>query len=287
MKKLNIVIKLLIINLAVFILINLLHVFLYLFNAEDNFNHVIEFLAVPSGFRQLFMRLWSPFTYMFVHENFWHILGNMLWLYFLGTILNHYIKEKDFLGLYILGGFAGAFAFVVAYNIFPVFSDIKDLSIAIGASASVTAIVLAVATYKPQHEINLFGILPIKLFIIAIVVVVIDIFRLRSDNSGGHFAHLGGAVFGFIYGWYLRKGVTLFPKFANFTARLFTVDFTPKSKMKVVKNNLRTKNDYDYNVSKNDIKQEIDRILDKISQSGYQSLSNKEKDYLNKFGKNL
>lgn len=286
-KNINIVLKLIIVNVAIFLLFNLVQVGFFLFNSEASFPAFVKFFSVPSSIKQLVFHIWTPVTYMFLHIKIWHILGNMLWLFFIGRILIEYIKEKDFLSLYLLGGLSGAAMYILAYNIFPVFSDIKIFSTALGASASVTAIVIAIATYKPNYEIYFFGIIKIRLVFIAIVMILWDISLLSSENAGGNFAHLGGAIFGFFYGYYLRKDIIIAEGFSNLVAKLFSIDFKPKSKMRIIKNELHTKDDLKYNAKKVDIKNEVDRILDKISQNGYQSLTKKEKNFLKQYGENL
>ncbi len=288
-KKYNIVIKLVAINVAVFLVLNIIKVAFYLFNVDEGtFSQIMNFISVPSNTKELLTRIWTPITYMFVQEKFWHLLGNMLWLYFLGIILNQYLLQKDFLALYIVGGLAGAVMYILAFNIFPVFATDKIFSILLGASASVTAIVVALATLKPKEEVYFFGIIRVKLVYIAILMIVYDFFLLKSDNSGGHFAHLGGALYGFIFASQFKKGKNITAGFADFIARLLKMEPRPKrkTKAKVVKNNLKTNNDYKYNKTVHDINSEIDRILEKISQKGYKSLSKKEKDFLKKNGHN-
>jgi len=124
-KKQNIVIKLLIVNLAVFILLNLIKVIFYLFKLPTDFDVILGFLGVPSNIKLLLFRFWTPFTYMFVHVGFWHIFGNLLWLYFIGILLIPFINEDDFFALYVLGGLSGALMYIIAFNLFPVFGDIK------------------------------------------------------------------------------------------------------------------------------------------------------------------
>ncbi|MEA3451826.1 MAG: rhomboid family intramembrane serine protease [Bacteroidota bacterium] len=283
-KKQNIVIKLLIVNLAVFLVINLFYVILFLFKGTDVFDVFLGFLTVPSDVKKLLFRFWTPFTYMFVQSSFWHIFGNMLWLYFLGLILLRFINEDDFFALYILGGLSGAAMFILAFNLFPVFSDAKIFSKALGASASVTAIVIALATMKPKEEIHLFGLVKIKMVYIAIFILIYDFFLLTSDNAGGHFAHFGGAIYGYFFGKYYSQGKNIQEKFAQFLGRVFSFDFRPKTKFTVIKNNLHSRDDLKYNKTKTEIKNEIDRILDKISRSGYKSLSKKEKNFLIEYG---
>ncbi len=293
-KKINIVIKLVAINVAIFLLLNIIDVFIHLSGGSPKaIDVVLSFVSVPATTKELFFRFWTPFTYMFVQKDFWHILGNMLWLYFLGIILIRFIKEKDFLALYIIGGLAGALIYIVSFNVFPVFSDLKIYSILLGASASVTAIVVALGTLKPNEEVYFFGLFRIKLFIIAAGMVIYDIFLLKGDNAGGHFAHLGGAIYGFIYGFQLRKGRNISSSFADFLENIFFKGSNKsffsdrkKNNMKVIKNNLKTKDDYEYNKKVNEINKEIDRILDKISKKGYKNLTKKEKNFLKKHGKN-
>ncbi len=283
-KNQNIVIKLVIVNLLVYILINFIYVILFLFKASANFDTFLGFLGVPSNIKMLLFRFWTPFTYMFVHFSFWHIFGNMLWLYFIGIILIRFINEDDFFALYVLGGLSGAAMYILAYNLFPVFSDAKLFSRAIGASAAITAIIVAVATIKPKEEVYFFGIVKIKLVYIAIFMIIYDVLLLRSDNSGGYFSHLGGALYGYFFGLYYKKGKNIQTNFARLLGRIFSFDFRPRTKFTVIKNNLHTNNDFKYNETKHQISEEIDRILSKISRSGYKSLSKKEKDFLKKYG---
>lgn len=298
-KKQNIVIKLIAINGIVFILLNIIKVIFYLTVVQPtpelreiavnmNLNNVLEFISVPATMKNLALKFWTPITYMFVHVEFFHILGNMLWLYFMGSILIQHLKETDFLALYFVGGIAGAVVYIISFNLFPIFSDQKIYSILLGASASVTAIVIAIATLKPNEVVYFFGIIKIKLVYLAVFLIIYDIFLLKGDNAGGHFAHIGGAIYGFFYAQQFKKGNNITGWLADFIGRLFKMEksLRPKRKFKVVKNTLKTKNDYEYNKTINDINLEIDRILEKISRYGYQHLSRSEKEFLKKNGKN-
>ncbi len=278
--KTNIVIKLVLVNTVVFIVLNIIKYTLYLFYIDDAFEKVMSFVGVPSNLKTLLLRFWTPFTYMFVHESFWHILGNMLWLYFLGIMLIEHLKEKDFFALYLLGGLSGAAIYIIAFNIIPEFTTEKIFSIAIGASASVTAIVIAMVTLRPKDEVYLYGFIKVKLLYIGIFMVIYDALLLKSNNAGGHFAHLGGAAYGFIFARQYKQGRNIQEGFANFVSRILKMDLRSRRKLKIVKNNLHTRDDFKYNETINDINAEIDRILDKISQYGYESLSKKEKEFL-------
>lgn len=196
------------------------------------------------------------------------------------------VNQQDFLWIYILGGLSGAAFYIIAFNIFPAFSVFKDNAILLGASGAVTAIVIATATLRPNEVIYFFGIVRIRLFIIAIFMLVYDVLLLKGDNAGGQFAHLGGALYGFIYGWQLKKGRNI-QSFVTLGSPASEQVFKRNRKLKIAKNNLRSKDDHEFTRSTNDIRIEIDRLLDKISQHGYNSLSKKEKDFLKKYSKNI
>ncbi len=289
LKKQNILIKLLIINVSVFLLFKVINLFFIFTGNEDKYNAFTYLFCVPSHLKTLILRFWTPITYMFFHTGFFHILFNMLVLFFIGRLLIMFVKEKDFLTIYILGGLFGALFYVLAFNIFPFFDEVRSVSVALGASASVMAVVFAIGIYKPDFDVYLFGIIKLKLFWLLIILIISDIFLIPYENSGGHIAHLGGAFYGTLFGINLRKNKTISKKFASFMDRFIKWDFKfeKKPKVKVIKNELHTKDNYKYNSTKNEIKSEIDRILDKISKFGYQSLSKKEKEFLNQFKDNL
>jgi hypothetical protein len=201
-------------------------------------------------------------------------------LYFGGMIFLEYLSQKKLLWPYLIGGFSGAVFFVLAFNLFPVFSYAREDAVALGASASVLAIIIAVATYVPDYTIQLFLFGRVKLKYIALVLILIDILSIQSGNPGGHIAHLGGAFWGFIYAWYLRKGNDFYRifdniKFTGFGRKPKSAKFdTSRPKTG------RPMNDDEYARKRAASQQEIDRILDKISRSGYSSLSSEEKELL-------
>ncbi len=283
LKKLDIVDKLVILNVAIFLIFNILKVFFFLFGASANFDIFLRFFCVPTNLHTLLFRIWTPLTYMFLHISFMHILFNMLILYFMGKMLLNYIAEKNIVSLYLLGGFSGALMFVLSFNLFPVFSITRLSSTALGASAAITAIFIALATYKPHEIVYFWGIIKVKLYVIAIIIVVIDIISLTGSNSGGHFAHLGGGIYGFIYGRYLRKGKIIDAGFANFIDKIINLDFSRTPKIKVIKNELNPHKSSPKQQNPVDVQQRLDEILDKISKKGYQSLSKDEKKFLNKY----
>ena len=255
------------INVLVFLLVNVTSIMgKLLFNSGMIEYYSNEYLRLPSFLPKLLNHFWTPITYMFMHAGIFHILFNMLWLYWLGQIFEEYLGNKRTIGLYILGGLTGALFFVAAYNIFPFFTTAVTDSTVVGASASVMAVVVATATLLPDYSISLILIGPVKLKWIAIFYVTIDFLSIVGPNAGGEFSHLGGALFGFIYIKQLQRG--------NDWIGAITGIFKSKSKMKTVSKNS------DRNQSGKPRQDDVDRILDKISQTGYDSLSKQEKEIL-------
>lgn len=277
----NVLVKLILINVAVWVLIMILDVVFDLFKVPY-INNIIEWLAVPAYAGKLLTRPWTLLTYMFLHYDLWHILFNMLWLYWFGRIFLQYLSEKQLLWTYIIGGLAGALFYILSFNIFPKFQDVYLNSIALGASASVMAIVVAISFYVPNFKINLLFIGPVKIVWVAVFSIVLDIFMVKSANSGGHLAHIGGAAYGYLFAYYLRQGkdITSSLKGFSLTSLLSKFKRKPKAKFTNVYSNERPMKDEDYNYVKKEQQKKIDHILDKISKSGYESLTKEEKALL-------
>lgn len=278
-----------IINIAVFILINIVNLFFWLFQISNNpqglpgVSYLAYYLSVPSNIEALLTRPWTIFTYMFLHEDFLHILFNMIVLYFGGRIFMEYLPERKLLSTYILGGLTGAFFYIAAFNFFPVFSESLDYSVALGASASVLAILIAVATYVPEYSVVLFLFGRVKLKYLALVIIAIDVLSIMGGNSGGHIAHLGGAFWGFIYIYLMKRGKDLTLNLKTMNFRKFFKFFTKPKKQSTYRSNFdkgRPMTDEEYNARKNVDQAQIDRILEKISRSGYSSLTKEEKAML-------
>jgi len=260
------------INVLVYLLVNIAGVIDRLvFQSSFIDFYSSELLLLPSFLPRLASHFWTPFTYMFMHAGIFHILFNMLWLYWFGQIFEEYLGNKRTIGLYLLGGLTGAIFFVAAYNVFPFFTAALAGSTVVGASASVMAIIVATATLLPDYSLNLILLGPIKLKWIALFYVIIDFLSIAGPNAGGEFAHLGGALFGFIYIKQLQRG--------NDWIGAITGIFRKKSKMRVVSRNP------DRNISGKPRQDEIDRILDKITESGYESLNKQEKEILSRASK--
>jgi hypothetical protein len=215
---------------------------------------------------------------MVLHVEVWHILFNLLCLLGFGQLFLLYFSQKHLLGIYLLGGFAGALFYVGAYNLFPYFSVVKENSFLLGASASIMAVIVAVATHVPNFEVSLWLFGKIKLKYIAIFTVIVSILGISSNNAGGEFAHLGGALAGFFFAKRFHAGKDL-TKGINKLIDAITTLFKPRpKKFKVTYN--RAKPDAFYNKQQHDNEKEIDQILEKIKRSGYESLSGDEKKKL-------
>nr|WP_320118079.1 rhomboid family intramembrane serine protease [uncultured Marinifilum sp.] len=272
--------KLIYINLAVFLLVKILGVFTYFFQySPSQIPFMVYWLSVPAETGALLSRPWTVFTYMFLHQDFLHILFNMLWLFWFGKIFLSYLDQKKLLSIYLIGGLTGAATYIFAYNIFPVFQDVRFGAYALGASASVMAVVLATVVYAPNHVIKLVFIGPVKIKHIAIFFLITDIISIPNGNAGGHLAHLGGAFYGWLFISQLRKGKDISSGFNSLMESFFKL-FGKKKKMKVSFKNTRTMSDEEYNKSKKINQEELNRILDKIAKSGYDSLTKEEKEIL-------
>lgn len=271
----NILTKLIYINVGIFILIRLVSVFLLLFNISST--TLLQYLQFPSFPEGMLYRPWTILTYMFTHFDVLHILFNMLWLYWFGGLFLTFWGERQLGGLYILGGIAGAVLFMFSYNVFPYFQHIADYSYLMGASASVMAIVFAVAFYQKDLEVNLLLIGRVKLIYLALFTFVIDLLAITSSNAGGHLAHIGGAILGIVYAMQFQKGkdlTTLMNRLIDWMVNLGK----RKPKMKVTYK--RAETDYEYNARKHQEVVDLDAILDKLKRSGYESLSTDEKKKL-------
>lgn len=272
--------KLIFINVGVFLAIHIGVIILVLSNKIERTQSILEilqYLAVPADLPALAKKPWTVVTYMFTHGFLYHILFNMLVLYWFGRYFIEEFGTKKVLGIYILGGLAGALLFVAFYNIFPYFSDVIEQSIATGASASVMAIVIAVAVVVPNRRMNLILIGPVKVVYVALFLFISSTILDFTDNTGGKIAHIGGAVVGLIYANYYRKGQDITKGFDRFMDGMASL-FKRREKMKVT--HKRPADDIEYNKQKASEQKEIDRILDKISAGGYDSLTKAEKEKL-------
>ncbi|NQU81872.1 MAG: rhomboid family intramembrane serine protease [Bacteroidetes bacterium] len=274
--------KFIYLNIGVFLAVKIVQIFLYLFNSPDNTMNFLKWLAVSADFSELIRKPWTVITYMFLHENFIHILFNLLWFYWFGKIFLEYFEQKKLAGVYILGGLAGAVLYILAFNIFPAFGSILHNSLALGASASVMAIVIAVSFYVPDHTVHMMFFGQVKIKYLAIGVFLLTSVFDFSTNTGGKIAHIGGALLGYLFTYQFRKGKDI-TRGINRLMDSIVSFFKPGQKMKVTYK--RPKTDMEFNRQKAEKQNEVDGILDKISKGGYESLTKKEKEILFKMGK--
>ncbi|WP_316816371.1 rhomboid family intramembrane serine protease [Pedobacter nyackensis] len=261
------------INVIIFVVLSLLNIPFFL-SGKGGIGYdmlVREYVGFPASLSKLPLRFYTIITYQFFHDGIWHILFNMLWLFWLGNIFLDFLKPRQFHFVYLAGGIAGALFYFLAYNIFPVFADVKSDATVIGSSAAVMAIIVATATLLPDYSMRLMFFGDVKLKYLALAYIVLDLIGIASKDAGGSFAHIGGAVMGFTYIKLLKSGTD------------WSSLFKRKPKLRVVKNNSGKQTDRKQTDSVN--QEEIDRILDKISKTGYDKLNRQEKETLFKASK--
>lgn len=279
--------KLIGINVLVFVLFFLFRTISYLFQVPSDF--LLEWFVFPKEPVEFLMKPWSIITYSFLHSGIWHILSNMLILYFSGVYFLNYFSPKRLLNYYFLGVIIGALVYMLSYNLFPAFQG-TGRSYLMGASAGVMAVLIGIASHIPNMRVRLMLIGSIKFWWIAAFLVVLDIIQIPMGNAGGHLAHLGGAALGYLYTSQLQKGNDIGKWFENLIDGIATI-FKPKEKkarMKTVHRSgktAKTVSRESKSMDKNDKQKKVDAILDKISKSGYESLTKAEKDFLFQAGK--
>jgi len=296
-RKDNGVIQIILINVIIFLFINVVVAFMYFSSnmpqevviREDKF---LSWFSLPAAPYYLIRRFWTIITYMFTHEGFLHIFFNMLWFYWFGKILTAHLGNKRMISTYLLGGICGGLFYIVVYNLVNSISpEVAQFQVAgtilLGASASVMAIVFAVATLMPENSLRFMFIGTIKFKYIALGILVITTILNFSDNTGGKIAHLGGAFYGWLYIRQYKKGNDISRGFNRLMDSLFAF-FKPSKKIRVEYKKQKRKqqkykrpvSDMEYNAQKAREQAEIDKILDKIAKSGYDSLTKEEKERL-------
>ena len=259
-KNANILYKLIYLNVGIFLFYNIFSVISSLFILDVGPS--LEKLILPSNTSTLIKQPWSIISYMFFHKTFIHLLFNMIWLHFAGKLFLDYFNEKQFFSTYILGGICGGILFVLSFNYLPAFEIANQNAKAMGASASVLAIMFAISTHIPNYRIQIPFIGMIKIKYLALSLIILDVISIPKGNAGGHIAHIGGALFGYIYAKQLNKGIDI-------SKNLYQL-INIVSLKNIFKKQNKTK--------KNQTK--IDTILEKISKSGYSSLNKQEKEIL-------
>ncbi len=278
----NGLIQIIFVNILVFLLLIFTKVILTLSGFSEIFISFTNKISLPASFYSFLFQPWAIFTYFFSHIDFFHILFNMLFLYWFGSLVHEYLGNRRFINIYILGGVFGGFLYMVAYNLIPYFSLNINNSWMLGASGATYAVVFAAATLLPDYTFLLLFIGPVRIKYIALFYLVISIASSIGSNAGGNIAHIGGALIGFLFIKQLRKGVDLgqpISAVTDFISSLF-IEAPPKPQMKVTH---RSYSNAGFNKATHFAaddapdETEVDELLDKISKSGYESLTKDEK----------
>lgn len=275
-KKENYLMRIILINIAIFVVANLAW-FIQRVSPLPTFEWIDKALAMPVPLMKVIYKPWTFFTTFITHYDFFHILSNMIGLYWFGRIVEDLIGAKKILAIYILGGMVSSVTVLLFYNTIPYFvAQNTDVTI-IGASGSVFAIAVAAATIAPNYSLNLLLFGPVKIKYIVAVYIFLSFIGTTGANAGGHLAHLGGAFFGFLFISSLKNG-------RDFGRPVYWILslFDPKPKLKITHRNSSVKREGNETPNQD----EIDRILDKINRSGYESLSKEEKQKLFKASQN-
>ncbi len=300
----NMVTRLVIINAAVFVVINLIWVILQIssgYTTSSLYREILSLFAMSSNWLDVLIYPWSIITSMFLHEGFFHILFNMLMLYWFGRIIGDLVGDHRILPLYLLAGLAGNLAYFIYANLLS-----PTPSIAYGASGAVMGIVIAAAVLAPEKEMRLLLLGDVKLKYIAFALLLIDVIGIGGlDNTGGHFAHLGGALFGWVFIRRLQQGDDLSAPVNNFIHKVReffrglgqdrgkkkerggprVAYRNPNNKKEpATRSNRFTRRNTEKKAGgpENGLSHEekVDAILEKIKESGYEKLTEEEKKYL-------
>lgn len=269
--------KLLFWNIGLFVLATFVDVVLKFSGFAFSY---FDYVALSSNTIVFITKPWTILTFNFFHAGVFHLIFNVLVLHFSGRLFNTYFTDKQLFGVYLLGGVFSGLTFIVLYFV------LGKVSLLVGASGAIMALLMATATYAPFMllRIPLLGV--VKLWHVAFFILVMDLIQLPLENMGGHLAHFGGALFGFIYIKLLQNGVDMTKPISMFLDQLATV-FKPKPKtpFRKVHRNTEKKSVHSSGQNTDMTQKQIDEILDKISQSGYDCLSKEEKEFLFKAGK--
>lgn len=279
LQQLNNAEKLILVNVVCFVLPLFLRTILYLFNIPSGV--FIGWFELSADWGELIFKPWTILTYSFMHSGFFHLFWNMYLLYFASRLFLNLFSSKTFFNVYFLGVLIGGLTFLVSYSVFPAFQNSSPIMV--GASAGVMAVFIFIATYSPDQEVRLI-FFNVKLRYLAIAFVLLDVIQIPYGNAGGHLAHLGGAALGYFYVRRLNQGTDIglpFEALSNRILKLFKKQSNLKTVYKNKSNSVSKKNAVHDDLDQ----QKIDSILDKISTSGYDSLSQKEKDLLFQAGK--
>jgi membrane associated rhomboid family serine protease len=278
--------QLIIINVVVFLVLAVLNVFSSLFGFSKVFDFVYDQFSIPPVFSDFLTRPWTIITYAFAHslQDIFHILFNMLVFFWFARLIVEYLGSDKVISLYVLGALAGGVAYLMVYNLVPFYIEQSGFPGMVGASAAVYAVVVAAATLLPNYTFHLLFIGPVKIKYIAAFYIVLSFLGSVGGNAGGNIAHLGGALMGYLFIVQIQRGNNI-GAWVISTMNFFKSFFVRSSKIKVsYKKQTSSRPKSHVGATKKNMtstsQAEIDAILDKISEKGYESLSKEEKQKL-------
>lgn len=273
--------KLIYVNVGVYVFLALVQVVSKLFELDSSWLGWV--FMVPSNWSSFLHHPWTILTYMFSHTGFVHLICNVLMLYWFGQLFMTFFNQRDLVGVYVLGGLAGGLIYLLAFNFIPYYVQ-QGSNFLLGASASVMAIVVSTAVISPDYRVRIPLIGSVKIEWIAVATVLISLLSITSANAGGELAHLGGALAGYLFAKAYKKNKNIVGWINAFLDKLINL-LKKRPSMNVSYENPSSarETDEEYNARKKQKNDEIDRILDKIKQSGYDSLTSDERKKL--FGK--
>ncbi|MBI1344373.1 MAG: rhomboid family intramembrane serine protease [Terrimonas sp.] len=288
----NALVMLIAIHLVVFVLFSFINVF-YFFSFEKEiarvhfYQDIYTNLAIPAGFREFLHKPWTLLTHMFYHFEVWHLISNMIWLWMFGYILHDLTGNNKIIPIFLYGGLGGAVAFMLVYNLIPALhADIEGVN-AVGGSAGVMAVAIATTMIAPGFRLFPFINGGIPLWVLTMIFVIIDLAALPINNHGGHIAHIGGALTGYLFIVLYRRGYDgseWMNNFYDWFTNIFNPD-KPKKKNTIKDHLFYKSRRAPYEKTMNLTQQRIDEILDKINQKGYGSLTSEEKELLKRASK--
>lgn len=282
-KRDNGLVQIILLNVIVFLALILLNVGFTISKLEGYYLAVVDQLGLPAALLDLAYKPWTLITYFFSHEDIFHLLFNMLFLYWFGRLVDEYLGNRRLINLYFLGGLIGGIAYIAIYNLIPYFEDRVLRATMLGASGAVYAVVFGAATLLPNYTFHLLFLGPVRIKWIALFYLVLSFAQVPGPNAGGNIAHLGGALLGFLYIKMLRRGVDLggpIDATGEWVRGLFRQKPRPSVKVTYRSQSKTTYSSYTATPDGFPDDDEVDAILDKISKSGYESLTREEKQKL-------
>ncbi|TAH24538.1 MAG: rhomboid family intramembrane serine protease [Cytophagales bacterium] len=274
-RKDNGLIKIILINIVVFVVLSLIYVFSKLFQNEIVLNFVLENLVLPTQFSRFIFKPWTILTYFFSHQDVFHILFNLLSFYWFGNIIVEYLGNRRLISIYLYGGIFAGLLFLTLFNFIPFFIQSNTFGL-LGASGAIYAVIVAAAVLVPDYTFFMIFFGPVKIKYLAAIMIFISVIGSVESNAGGNIAHLGGALVGYLFIRFLKQGTDI-GKPISAIGDFFNRISSPRPNMKVTYKNTNHQKNVNTILPN---QQEIDNILDKINRSGYESLTNEEKQKL-------